>query len=780
MSFVLTTRLLSDFRLSPRRFVSTLLFCFIVSLVSVLRLADPVSAQDDGQWQIYLYANDVRDMAVSGGDIYAATSGGVVRLGDNFQQWNREPLGVLSDSLSCVDVDRAGNVWFGTEGAGISIFNPEEETWFPFTSLLEPIAGDDIRNLRFARNSEDEEVLLVATTQGYSVFVEGDLRFVCQEGVDICNLPSYDILDIAYDSSADEVWLATAGGVVVQAADGSWSERNPPTEIVIEHLGHSSGDTRAAGGNRVFVFADGSWSDDSEGLPSSLSVSSLSDGGAVLTATGAEGGVFRRTRSNGWERVGDRVFPATCVVNVPVEESGEGNGVGPVAGATDPSETDDGYWYAQAGVGWTQQRLAGPSDRAFYRSVHVDADDNVWFSTAQGGRTPLVGSFDGENWSILNGGKNDALRAWTWNILEVDDEFYLAHCCCSADAPICLLERVDAQGNFDNFPEIQEIWDMDRDDNGFIWATTNHGNESRSKGIYRVDPVTGDFDLFDRENLPLTSNQIPAIRLQGNVAWIGTFRDGVVRWNFGRNGIPEGDGEGSDDSFLELSSTAPEGQRIIGDAVRRLEIDSMGRVWIGTTSGLSLYDRGSIQSYGPRFDRVPAAEITALVTTPDGGAWVASRDTGITRLVPNPENEAGFLFTNYQSPLLPNPNVNALAVSNDGLTVWCGTSRGLASFRPFAGSTDDDAASLGIYPNPYVMGCTDGLRVLGAGGRVSGTVLDLDGSIMAEFDDVSPGDVIWDGRKDGESVAVGLYIVRLVGPKDSESVGVAIVDGDCR
>ncbi|MEZ4651465.1 MAG: hypothetical protein R3E97_22255 [Candidatus Eisenbacteria bacterium] len=760
----LATVVLAPLVLALRRGVPRLLSTLVLAALVLSIVPGRAAAQSDGLWRTYLYANDVRDVVASGDDVYAATSGGLVRwTTEGFEQWTREPLGLLSDSLRTAIADGGGNIWVGTERVGISIFTPDTRSFAPYTSLLEPIPGDRIRRLRLQTDGEGREVLLVAAEQGYSSFVDGDLRAPCLEGVDICDLPSFDILDLAL--LGDELWIATAEGLVVQHADGSWSPVTTPFDIGI--LAVYENGLLAAGGGGILRRSDDAWVEIGIGLPSPIVVNELlpRSGSVLLAASGSAGGVFEWNENAGWNRLGADVFPATSVT---VTESGL-----VVAGASDVSERLDGIWEWD-GTSWRQRKVPGPALRAYYRSLRMADDGVLWFTTAERSRAPLVGSFDGSSWLLRNGGENGSLGSWTFSTEQVGDEVFLAHCCCREGDPTCALESFIGS-EFRAFEDISEIWTLDVDEDGFLWGATNNGDETLSKGVYRVDPVARTFELFDAASVGFPSNQIAAIRVANEVAWVGTYDSGLVRWSFGPDGIPQGAGG---DDVIRVYTSSSSIDPIASNAIRQIEVASDGRAWIGTTGGLSVYEsNGTFTNLTAGAGRLPNAEITALAVDRSGGAWVGTRDTGLTRIAPDPEG--GYVYTTYRAPLLPNPNVEALALTSDDRTVWCGTSRGLASFTPIRSVETGSTASVAPFPNPYILGCTDGLRLSGGGGLLSGVVVDLDGTILARFDDVTSDDVVWDVTHDGEPAAPGLYIVRVQGPRKLESVGVAVLDGDC-
>jgi hypothetical protein len=219
--------------------------------------------------------------------------------------------------------------------------------------------------------------------------------------------------------------------------------------------------------------------------------------------------------------------------------------------------------------------------------------------------------------------------------------------------------------------------------------------------------------------------------------------------------------------------------------VTRIEVAPDGKVWIGTTGGISIFDGSRFTNIGGGYGRLPTSEVNALLPTDDGGAWVATLNGGLTRVAL--KASFGFDYTFYTPPLMPNPNIEAMTFGPDGRSLWLGTSRGLVSFFPPQGSAETAAGELGAYPNPFRPSCAaDGLHLIGTGGLVRGVVVDLSGRIVARFPAgggagalLDPREPIWDGTVEGRLAAPGLYLIRVQTPRGTKTVGVGVLDGDC-
>lgn len=716
-------------------------------------------AQTEGSWRVYLYGNEFREIVADGEDIYAATTGGVVRYspGRGFRQWTRGPLGVSSDTLRTVAKAPDGELWFGTATAGISVFDPSSEQFRGFTSLLEPIPGDRVRKVRFELEGSTTR-LLIGAEQGFSVLENAELRFVCLEGVDLCGLPSYDVHDLL--STDEGVWLATGAGVALRQPSGSFENRsNGLTAGAVSSLALSDS-LYCHNADGVFRWTGSRWTQAMQGIPERVTVNALfAEPGSLHAAT--SDGVYRRS-SGSWTRLGAS-FPAFCLART---ASGK-----LFAGAVDPSEAKDGLW-EWTGTEWSRHRLDGPGYRQSYRSILFTPDGDLWLSHAANQTVPRLVNYDGEAWTFYDGGSQGRQNAWTWKTALLGGDLYLAHCCCNDEAG-CRLERVRGDnGRFENLAAIANPWDLETDATGALWVGSFAEGTAPARGVYRLAPDSTVLNVnVTTAQAQLRSNQVRAIRVRGQNVWIGYETNGVSRWDLGIDRTPLT----ADDVWTHYDATTA--KRLIGSQVRRIEIGPDGRVWIGTTAGLSIWNGNDFTNIGPGFGRLPADEVSAILPLTDGGAWVSTKDAGVTRLTPRAQG--GFTYQTFAAPLLPHPQVSAMTLAPDGRTVWFATLRGIAVFAP--GSSTGDAAEdeVRAYPNPYQHGCSDGIRVAGAGGSVSGVVVDLAGKVLARFENKSPDDLIWDGRFEGARVAPGLYWLRLQTPHARVSVGAAVMDGTC-
>ncbi len=726
--------------------------CLPFVVLGMIAFVGVAAGAGEPSFTVYLNTNDVRALAASEGRLWAGTGGGVLGfdpVGASVEVYHRAPDGLLSDSLTSVAVSPDGRLWFGSEMAGISILDPADGTWEPFTSLLRPIPGDRIHVVRF-----QSDTLLVATTRGLAVFVDGEQRVICQEGIDLCGLPSFDVLDLAADDGG--LWAATQEGVAHRDPQGAWTiHATGPTDPTAYRIVRFAGEWTASFDDGIRVLRSGVWETLAGGLPAAPAIVDLLAEGDHLLAAGAKG-VWRLERGGSWTQVGDRSFNASCLVR---------NDDGTLyAGGRDAAEALDGLWRLDGSV-WVRTVFPGPSARSHYLALAFDADRVLHATTAQRGAPPTYQTFDGVFWSVPR-----LLQDWTFDLaFGPEGDLWFAQCCCRETG--CDLDRL-SQGSFEASPP-RNLRDLAYDDLGNLWGASDQAPDAVqfAEGVWMRHASSGEWSQFrtDTPGSQMLANRVRALCPVGRILWLGYTDAGVHRWDLGADRIPL---SADDTWFLYTTETA--GRKLISDAITRIESQG-SRIWVGTTGGLSLIDPGRITNFGAGFDRLPTPQVNDVLPVSDGGAWVATSQGGIVRLTPE---EEGFVFTRYGPPDLPHPNTEVLALDPDGRTVWAGTSRGLARITPPTAGMDA-GGELIAYPNPYSRDC-GGLRLLGFPGLADGVIVDAAGNLVRRFDQLAPGSPAWDGLDaSGDPVAPGLYWIRLSSPAGVRMAGVGLIDGPC-
>ncbi|MDM7914834.1 MAG: two-component regulator propeller domain-containing protein, partial [Candidatus Eisenbacteria bacterium] len=716
------------------------------------------TALSRGLGDVYKRQNNVRGLAWDGSRFWLATMGGAVGYDPatgEIDTFHRRNGGLLSDSLRAVAVGPDGRVWFGSDRAGISVLDPASGTWDAFTSLLQPIPGNEIRSLAIRGDT-----LFVGTAHGFTIFEGDTVRAVCFEGIDLCGLPNYEVRDIVSDPAGDGFWFATSGGVAHRDRAGAWTVyADPPSNTTVQRLIRHRGEWVGAFPDGVRVLRQGAWTLLASGLPQDPVISDLLSEGDVLWVASARG-VYRRDGDGDFVPVGDPVIAGTRLLRTPDGALW--------ASTLDVREWMNGLWrLSPDGATWTRKAFPGPGIRAHWLALAFDRDGLLHGTTAQVGEAPFYQTFDGRNWS-----NPENLRDWSFDILfTADGTQWLAQCCCGASGSCELSFK---NGPSREYLEPRNVRDLALDEQGRIWAGSYNDDDQWAEGIYMRPANGSDWQQFTVASTgTMLSNRVRAIIPYRGEVWIGYAQAGVHRWNPGADGV-----YGTVDDTWTLYSTETPGRTLLSDGVTRIAPQG-SKIWIGTAGGISIVDleTGAITQIGQAYDRLPSSQVNFLLPTDDGGAWVSTFQSGLTRMTPE---GSFFTFTTYTPPDLPNPNVETLAIDPDGRSLWIGTSRGLAHFVPPAAG-QEGKADLAAYPNPFLPGCSDGIRLLGYEGSGDGIVVDLSGKTVRRFERRYAGDLVWDGLDgSGDPVSPGLYWIRLSTPEGIRAVGVGIADGPCR
>ena len=179
-----------------------------------LALASPFASQaTTAEWAVYTSMREINDLTYYQGQVWAATSGGVLRYDENAGTYERFTRldGLAGNKVLCVTSDARGHLWFGTDGQGLSRYRPEQGVFDP------PVL--DFRELRIGALLAMGDRLYVGTERGISVFLV-DRWEIKETYSNLGNLPK--------DSEVHA--LALSGGILYAGAtDGvAWASLSQP------------------------------------------------------------------------------------------------------------------------------------------------------------------------------------------------------------------------------------------------------------------------------------------------------------------------------------------------------------------------------------------------------------------------------------------------------------------------------------------------------------------------------------------------------------------------
>jgi signal transduction histidine kinase/ligand-binding sensor domain-containing protein/ActR/RegA family two-component response regulator len=125
------------------------------------------------------------------------------------------------------------------------------------------------------------------------------------------------------------------------------------------------------------------------------------------------------------------------------------------------------------------------------------------------------------------------------------------------------------------------------------------------------------------------------------------------------------------------------------DTVQSLAVDSNGDLWVGTTSGLALYDRGNetftFFNHSPReADSLCDDHVAVIYEDRSRMLWVTTLGGGTSRFSLERQWFSHIRFRPERRTGLPHPSVRAFATDSNG-TVWIGTGNGIVPWSAESG-----------------------------------------------------------------------------------------------
>lgn len=286
--------------------------------------------------------------------------------------------------------------------------------------------------------------------------------------------------------------------------------------------------------------------------------------------------------------------------------------------------TDAGLEEWRLGEGTPRRRAIGAAegmDEARVLALYVDAGGTLWAGT----------EFDGLKWREPTSGRFVSYRNHALDPHSLSDNQVAA-------------VRIDRTGT--------------------LWVGTRFG------GVSRTDLASGGFSHFSYEPHGGSPNGFRKVRdivaRDNGELWVGTSGGGLVLFDpaSGRSRV--------------LRHQAGNPRSLPGDAVHSLSIVD-GRLWVGTTAGLSwsLEAGGDFHpvDLGPDGN---AASVQAVMKTRDGATWVVSR-AGLYLLGADLKVRGSWRHDPLDARSLGDNRVFAMAEDKDGI-LWLGTDNGLDRF----------------------------------------------------------------------------------------------------
>jgi len=668
-------------------------------LVMPLILCFPTSALSS-DWAAYTSVNDMNSMVLSGDFLWAATSGGVLKLDlrDSSYVIFTSVDGLSDNEVLCAELGDDGAVWFGTADGGLNRIDPATDDITVF---------DDFRGFRINAICSYNGNFYIGTAFGVSLFVHvpgRDEWEIKESYLQLGNLPKgTEVLSLyIFDG---KIWAGTAGGIAY-ADLGQPNLQDPLSWVSNRFVGSVMAITDLD--STVYVGSDKGvfrlarmpnlWVKD--GLDHHI-VNALAACDTTIVA-GTIAGLRIRTDS-GWEPYPIFLGNVLSVV--------------PVAG---------GLWVGMRGRGLA--KLEGrdisfslnpntPSGERFI-DLSVGRDGVLWVATAISDweRGDGIYRFDGEVWAHYSGPDlpTDVVvatavdrlgRIWfgTWGegaILLEDDGL-----------PGKTGDRITVIGR-ENSPLVPTVSyhfvvvngiEIDREGN--IWMMNRTAEESTlpvpRAGLVVVDDFPyskSQIFTVDQDGLPSGEGTALAVD-RGGMVWFGTRRDGFILLDTGGTPFSK-----EDDRVINFSTSIY--RDMTSDYITAIAVDSSGTLWVGTDRGLNsirgtysrssgTYDVDVWETYGLR-DGLPSEIINDILVDPWDNKWVAT-DKGLVRI---PAGGGQPEVYNRANSGLVWDQVYSLAFDGKNGFLWIGTGKGLGRLKLSPASRNGTESSVKVYPNP--------------------------------------------------------------------------------
>jgi ligand-binding sensor domain-containing protein/serine phosphatase RsbU (regulator of sigma subunit) len=497
------------------------------------------------------------------GNLWFGTDGaGISRYdGKSFTNYSAAQ-GLANNDILSITQDKKGNFWFGTYGGGVSRYNGKTFTNF---NVAEGLANNIVKSIL-----EDKKGNMWFGTYGGGVSCYDGKSFTSYTTVDgLAN----DVVRVIAEDKTGNIWFGTFGGGVSRYDGKSFTnytvEQGLANNDVLSIVEDKRGNLWFGTSNGVSCYNGKSFTNytTKEGLPNNVVKSILEDTKGNLWFGTSGGGVscyngeFFKTYTTAQGLVNNNVW------SILEDETGHlwfgtnGGGISCYADNTFTNFT-------------TLQGLANNT----VWSIQEDSKGNLWFGTDGGGINKYIRSkpVNGKQASsFINYSTEQGLSNNTVSSIIEDKEgniwFGTSGGVCKYDGDV-FTNFTTEQGLSNNI-----VYCIMEDKDGNMWFGTDEGAckytpPAKSKIDSKLfnDKPGGTFTTFTI-NQGLAGNIVRSIvqDKEGNV-WLGTQGGGVSKY---------------DGKYFTNYSTA---QGLINNRVWCITEDETGNLWFGTNGGLSM------------------------------------------------------------------------------------------------------------------------------------------------------------------------------------------------
>ena len=699
-----------------------------------------------GEWKSYTDMRQVRAVAASGNDIWAATGGGVFHYSarDSSFQKLTNCDGLSSNNVTAIAVNAGGDVWIGHSSGTIDVYAPATGTWRRVTDIrLSPKTSKSIRNFSFAGDS-----LYIASDLGVSLFSLSKFEF----------RETYENLGALTQSPVlsstllgGQVFVSTTKGVAVSKPNAtnlvspdSWLTFNsfsvPGTVAAFQGAVYLA----SAGG--VFRYSGGSWTP----------VSGLAVAACGLVATDT----ILYTRQK-YALLAMTTAGTVSLIGDAVPDSITGVAVTRSAGPLISLATSGIALLKGTPAQWQTTHPNGPASNRF-SSMVVDEDGVLWCASS---RTYGNGfyAYDGRSWKNYSSTTDPMLGTNSYFRVTLgpnNSKWFSSY----GFGIAVVNSRMQVARMFNHaFPGFIGTGDFSqvipggvaRDHSDNMWVSIWHS--SGPNGLWKMNPDSS-WEAIRTAQADNTQELVDVIIDNNNTKWIansflGTPVSSTLHYyNAERNLGQASDGWG-------IMGTS---EGITNSVIPAIAVDHDGDVWIGTGSGISIITNPTNPTQGIRRVYVGAVvqeAINVIAVDPLNNKWVATKQ-GVFVLSPDGTSLLNQYSVASTGGKLVDDNILAIQFDGKRGVVYFGSESGLSSLEIPATMPVEKFDGLRIAPNPFIIPDYPTAIINGLVEDSMIKIMTLQGTVIKAFPAQGGGRAFWDGTDEaGHTVGSGVYIV---------------------
>lgn len=709
-------------------------------LITLILSVTYASAQNPiRNWQSLTSFNQTKDMLLYNGEIWTATTGGLIRINpfsQSFQTYtNVDGLG--TSQLFSLCVDSRNRLWVGGKGFLTNFSDPARPDGYILTdddgSLIEinDIAASPGGDTLWLAHRIGVSVFLAPDTPGQGLILDTYSRI----GTINSKTPA---TRIALDSG--QVWVGTEGGFAVGSRHDIRTLKSPagwrsyrPSDLTADNSDHVGGlvvkhDTVLIG------TLQGLYQFDEFPAPTMISLNLYGGASTVIYNISRQWFVIINT-SRGMVFIDELgQFRYINTDGMPIPNSAAGY-VDDVVDALNGSLLDGIFQYRQGR--WEPFDVGGtPSNRC---NDVAFTQGKVWGAFDEAG----LASFENGTWTQVPGivGSANALAVGPLGELWVGTWGGGAYRIMGND--IRHFDTTNAAfSGIRTAPAYVAISDIVATGDA-IWFANVQGIRGE---IVAVDPYQ--LDRWERYDFPGSDPDfVTSITVGQGVVYTGSFVGGIHAIAY--NGTPT---NGGDD--IEWQFTA-ENSGIGSNIIQDLLVDRYDSLWVGTAYGLSFQALGEIffadlilpGGFGP--------EVTTLGIDAQGSIYAGSNHGLLVRDIATGEYE---VLTSRNSGLADDQIISIVTDPRDNSLFITTREGGISHLSMPYSQAAADIKEVLAYPNPFIISFgTERLRFNYAG-QAEVRIFTLAGELVKEI----PITGVWDGTNSaGQGVASGMYFFTL-------------------